>query len=291
MFELTADFKKKNKALTPPSEESKKQAVKEFATNVNVVIQTCNPAEYYAALEKLKPPQIENQEFTKPVEYPHPELTIVVGTFAGVDAAVIKTEHGVKCKTDLEAVFENVCTNATLLLGLGVCYGLKKEHDLKFADVLVGKKIEAIQTPKFGADGTMDTRGEVKVTPRSVQKMFCEDADTWDDFIVCEEPSKRIARAFIGCLASMSILINNPRVIQGLENSPDPYLGGEMEGWAQIEFTPERVECIIIKGIADFADGTKNKVWQLTAAKAAVDYAHYKLLERGEMAILGCMYY
>ena len=50
-----------------------------------------------------------------------------------------------------------------------------------------------------------------------------------------------------------------------------------MEGWAQIEYTPEGVECIIIKGIADFADGTKDKVWQLTAAMAAVDYAHYKL--------------
>ena len=271
--------------MTSPSEVS---AVKDFATKVKVVIQTCNDAEYYAALEKLKSPEIKNHVFTKPVEYPDPELTIVVGTFAGVDAAVIKTEQGAKCKTELEAVFENVCTNATLLLGLGVCYGLKKEHDLKFADVLVGKKIEAIQTPKFGADGVMDTRGEVKVTPRSVQKMFCEDADLWDDFIVCEEPSKRFARAFVGLLASVSILINDPRVIQGLKNSPAPYLGGEMEGWAQIEYTPERVKCIIIKGIADFADGTKNKVWQLTAAKAAVNYAHYKL-KQGEMAILGCM--
>ena len=275
-------FKRDNKPLTPPTEESKRQAVKDFATNVKVVIQTCNPSEYYAALEKLKPP---NQEFAKPVEYPDPDLTIVVGTFAGVEAAVIKTEQGVKSKTELEAVFENVCTNATWLLGLGVCYGLKKKHDLKFADVLVGKKIEAIQTPKI-ADGTMDTRGEYKVTPRPVQRMFCEDADMWDNFIVCEEPSKRIARAFVGLLASVSILINDPQVIQGLENSPDPYLGGEMEGWAQIEYTPERVKCIIIKGIADFADGTKDKVWQLTAAMAAVDYAHHKLeLNRGYLEL------
>ena len=275
-----------------PSEKSKRQAVIKFATSVEVVIQTCNPPEYYAALEKLKPPKIENQKFTKPVQYSHPDhdLTIAFGTFAGKNAAVIHTEQGVKCRTDLEAVFEKVCTNATMLLGLGVCYGLKKEHDLKFADVLVGKKIKAIQTPKFNPDGTMDPRGEDKVTSKSVQNLFCKDPDMWDDFIVCEKPSKRIARAFVGLLASVSILINDPRVIQGLKNSPDPYLGGEMEGWAQIEYAPKRVKCIIIKGIADFADGTKNKVWQLTAAKAAVDYAHCKLLEQGEMAILGCMY-
>ena len=57
------------------------------------------------------------------------------------------------------------------------------------------------------------------------------------------------------------------------------YLGGEMEGWAQFDI-PE-VESIIIKGIADFADGKKNDKWQLTAAKSAVNYAHYKLEHHG----------
>ena len=50
-----------------------------------------------------------------------------------------------------------------------------------------------------------------------------------------------------------------------------------MEGWAQIEYTPEQVNSIIIKGIADFGDGNKDKSWQFTAAKAAVDYAYCKL--------------
>ena len=173
----------------------------------------------------------------------------------------------------------HVCTNAKLLLGLGVCYGLKNnfaKHDLKFADVLVGKEIDAVLTPKFKSNGMMDPRGKVIETPRSVQKLFCNDADMWHNFIVCEKPSLRISKAFIGRLASGSFLINDPGVKQGLEEPALRCLGGEMEGWAQIEYT-QGVECIIIKGIADFADGSKDKVWQLTAAKAAVDYAHYKL--------------
>ena len=183
----------------------------EFATNVKVVIQTCNDAEYYAALEKLKPPQImiKNQEFTKPVEYPHSQIRIVVGTFAGIDAAVIKTEQGAKCKNDLETVF-HVCTNAKLLLGLVVCYGLKKnfaKHDLKFADVLVGKEIDAVLTPKFGIE-----------IPKSLQNLFCNDADLWHDFIVCEKPSLRIARAFIGRLASASFLIDDSGVNKDWKN-------------------------------------------------------------------------
>ena len=52
-----------------------------------------------------------------------------------------------------------------------------------------------------------------------------------------------------------------------------------MEGWAQFDIS--EVESIIIKGIADFADGKKKDKWQLTAAKAAVNYAHYKLEHHG----------
>ena len=250
----------------------------EFATKVQVVIQTCNDAEYYAALDKLQPPRISDQEL-KPVEYPHHQLTIVVGTFAGLDAAVIKTEQGPECTNGLQAVFKNVCTSAKLLLSLGICYGLKNnfaKHDLKFADVLVGKEIDAILPPKTTSN-RIEPRSRVKVIPKSLQKVFCEDPDRWNDFIVCVEPDERTARAFIGRLASGSFLINDPGVKQGLENPALRYLGGEMEG-AQIAYTPERVDWIIIKGIADFGDGTKSKVWQLTAAKAAVDYAHYKLV-------------
>ena len=280
MFELTPTFKKDNDPLPPPNDESMREAVKEFAKKVRVVIQTCNCPEYYAALKKLESPRIKDQEFTKPVKYPHQVLSIVVGTFADFDAAIIKTEQGSKCKNELEAVFNKdsiIFTSAKLLLGLGVCYGLQK--NLKFADVLVGKEIDAAQIPKLA--GTMETRAKLKEKPKSVQKLFCEDADMWDDFCVCEEPSKRIAKAFVGRLFSASVLINDPGVKQGLEDSAQQYLGGEMEGWAQIEYTPEHVKSIIIKGIVDFADGTKDKTWQLTAAMAAVDYAHFKLIKAG----------
>ena len=37
------------------------------------------------------------------------------------------------------------------------------------------------------------------------------------------------------------------------------------------------LEVIIIKGVADYADGEKNKQWQLTAAMAAASYTHFQL--------------
>ena len=49
-----------------------------------------------------------------------------------------------------------------------------------------------------------------------------------------------------------------------------------MEGW--VLFTDfKNIASIIIKGMSDLGNDTKADDWQLTAAKAAVDYAHFKL--------------
>ena len=120
----------------------------------------------------------------------------------------------------------------------------------------------------------MDPRGIVKLIPKSLQKLFCEDAKLWDGLTVSEEPNKHIVKVFVGRLTSVSILINNPSIQKVLGTSGLGYTGGEMEAWAQIECAPEQVECII-KGIVDFTDSTIDKSRQLTAAKAAVEYAHH----------------
>ena len=110
--------------------------------------------------------------------------------------------------------------------------------------------------------------------------IFCSDTiSKWNDIAVCEVPAQRIAKVYVGRLVSASILMNDPDRLEKIKEPWRNYLGGEMEGWAQFDI-PE-VESIIIKGIADFADGKKNDKWQLTAAKAAVNYAHYRLTQYG----------
>ena len=72
-------------------------------------------------------------------------------------------------------------------------------------------------------------------------------------------------------------IINNHAIKHSLLQQG--YIGGEMEGWALFKMQEKypRIESIIIKGISDYGDGTKDsegnttqvKV-KLTAAKAAV---------------------
>ena len=192
--------------LPVPQTDFERQAVNEFANNVQVVIQTCDEVEYYAALDRLDPPQIENYDYGKPVQYPHSELSIVVGTFAGIDAAIIA--QGEKFNTELETIFKDVFTSTKLLLGLGVCYGLTNNSDdvdLKIADVVVASEISISQ---FDSDGG-ETLEEVHQVAPSVYQLFCENPDTWDGMVVCEEPNKRIANAHVGRLFGASRVIEH----------------------------------------------------------------------------------
>ena len=269
---------KKVKPQVVPSQEEQQQAIKDFAANeVEVVIQTCNEAEYYAVLEKVDRPQIEGIDNC--VEYPYSSLTIVVGTFAGKNTAVAWTGQGSYGQKDLEKIL-TIFKAATILLGLGVCMGIKHEY----ADVVVSKEIKAACAPKIGEIGT-EPRGETKSAGKRVNKVFCHTAG-WDTFVCTAGDQGRIAEAHAGLLFSSPNLINNPNIRQSLQQQG--YIGAEMEGWVLLEMQEKypHIESIIIKGISDYGDGKKDgessttqvkDKWQLTAAKAAVNYAVSKL--------------
>ena len=271
------ELAKKVEPQEVPSQEEQKQVIKEFAAkDVEVVIQTCNEAEYYAVLEKVEPPQIQGIE--KPVEYPLGSYTIVVGTFAGKNAAIAWTEQGGYSQEDLEKILA-IFKAATVLLGIGVCMGIKHEY----ADVIVSKGIKAALTPKIEIG--IDPRGETKFVGKRVSKAFCRTTG-WNTFVCTAGDQGRVSKVHAGVIFSSSNLINNPDIKKSLEQQG--YIGGEMEGWVLLKMQEKypRIESIIIKGISDYGDGKKDgegsktqvkDKWQLTAAKAAVDYAVFKL--------------
>ena len=247
---------------------------------VQIIIQTCNNAEYYAALEKLDPPRIESKKFEKPVKYYHPKLWIVVGTFAGKDAAIVDTNQGADCKNELETAVL-VFKNAQFLLGLGICYGIKGNSagaDLKFAYVLVSEKIGISKTPKLKPAG-LDPNEDLEKVETDLKNIFCvRPMDGYNAIVVSDQPKQRTTKVYVGRMLSTSILMKDGDKLGLIKEDWRRYLGGEMEGWVQFEIP---VASIVIKGIADFADCKKDDKWQMTAAKAAVHYAHHKLKQTG----------
>ena len=214
--------------------------------------------------------------FDKPVRYPIDKFTIVVGTFAGKNAAIVRTKQGTECRDDLTTVL-SFFPNATMLLGLGVCMGIK--HNL--GDVLVGEKIQLEVNPKVRR-GKLQLVGTCKEAKQTVGNVFC-DTTGWSHFECTTMPEgsgakPRISKAVSGCILSSPNLFD-PNIKHGLE-SETQLIGAEMEGWVLFEYIEKdfpKIKSLIIKGICDYGDGTKDDDWQLTAAKAAVDYARFKL--------------
>ena len=263
----------KHEPVKPPKDQH--QAVIDFAaTEVKVVIQSCNKAEYTAALEAIECPPLP-LEFDKPVRYPSAKFTIVVGTFAGQNAVIVRTDQGSTCRGDLTTLLSPpFFPNATMLLGLGVCMGIKH----KLGDVLVGEMIQLEEKPKV-RQGKLQLVGTRKQAKQTMRNVFC-DTTGWNNFKCTDVPKVRISEAFSGCILSSPNLLDDCSIKHGLESETQPLIGAEMEGWVlfkDIEESFPNIESIIIKGICDYGDGTKNKDWQLTAAKAAVDYARFKL--------------
>ena len=148
-----------------PSKDHYK-AVTDFAAKVKVVIQSCNDAEYFAALEAIERPSLPM--FDKPVRYPNDEnFTIVVGTFAGQNAAIVRTEQGNKCREDLNTILPWF-QHAKMLFGVGVCMGIKH----KLGDVLVGEKIQLEENPKVRR-GKLQLVGPCNEAKQKMRNIFC----------------------------------------------------------------------------------------------------------------------
>lgn len=269
---------KHDKLPFPLYESSDYQAIEQFRQEVVIVIQSCNENEYYASLELMEAPNIENQQhlFETAVRYRNKcAMRIILGMFAGYNAAIAYTQQGSSCRRDIENVLQ-WCPGTKAILGVGVAYGMKRDA-VKFGDVLVAKQIVNVGTTPRVMKGGIYPRAPGAATKPILMHTFCQAFSAWKFSCTIN----REAKVKVGELVSGGFLLDDPSIKETLEMQCPFADGGEMEGWVLYKEVMEEhpnLEVIVIKGVADYGDGKKNKKWQFTAAKAAVDYTHYKLL-------------
>ena len=254
------------------------KAVRLFARQVVLILHTCNVNEYWAALERLKPPtkgdggNIQD----RPIIYPH--VGSVIGWFAGYRAAVMRTEQGNKCRDELMKVLTESFPNGKAIIGAGIAYANNRKH--KFADVLISNQVENfVQYKKEGDEIT--NRGPREEIDANVQRIFENPARDWTDMQLfpCAN-NERTSVAHIGCIVSAPTLIRDEVLRDQLMKHTPNAIGGEMEGWVLLELKrtlrgQHDIEVIVIKGVVDYGDLSKGDKWQWTAAKAAMDCIHY----------------
>ena len=246
--------------------------MKSFCERITYVLHTVNDNEYDAAKTRLKPP---SDNFERAVVYPR--AGFVIGMFADLEVALIKTEPGSDCRDYIQEIIEEkdkFYPNFKYIIGVGVGYAFDKEK-CGLADVLVSNKISNFADCKFDKDQIED-RGEVIKVVYKLRTIFCNDKDC-SPFKV--STAGRISAIHCGNICSYSALINSTEVRDKFQKQMSKPVGGEMEGGVLLDFQQKRKfeGVIIIKGVSDYGDGKKEKDWQFTAAMAALHYIEHKL--------------
>ena len=270
----------------PPADKTKTQAVQLFARQVVLILHTCNTNEYWAALEKLKPPTSEDHSEIRDHPIIYPQVGSVIGWFSGYRAAVVRTGQGNECRDALTRALTKSFPNGRVIIGAGIAYANTRER--KFADVLISNQIENFVQYKI-VDGEITNRGPREKIAPNVERVFKDSARDWTDMeeFPCADDN-RASVAHIGCVVSAPTLVRDEKLREQLMKHTPYAIGGEMEGWVLLELKEalkgqhdKDIEVIVIKGVADYGDLSKGDEWQWTAAKAAMNCIYYCLNKSG----------
>jgi nucleoside phosphorylase len=239
-----------------------------------VIIVVVNQEEYRAVCYHMK--SLEIKEVSTLITL-IPSITL--GTFGGRNAAVVRTEMGRMCQENIKDALKRF-PNAEAVIAVGVAYAKSSKKPYVLADVLVSNEIYGYGNARLNGDGTVEARDPMLIHRSPFQKQLCEaftlHRDSWKDFSVSQD--SRQAKVHVGGIASCPLLVDSETVRNSIVKKFDKIIGGEMEGGELLKIQKEyqgesrTIGVVIVKGISDFADGSKNKEWQLTAAMAAANY-------------------
>ena len=263
--------------------------VQQFCKEVQIVLQTANDTERVASFSKLKPPVLNDGNtsdqivrFRADFQGKNCSGEYTLGMFGGYKAALVHTDQGQECRTLIEATI-GLFSNVRIIIGVGVAYG-RSEDSTKLGDVLISNRIADFGLIKFEKGGSILSRGITADVKGMLHTLFCKGSSRFIDKFACTEGTRpRFAKPHVGCVISGSFLVDNKEIKTKLWDNVKEAIGGEMEGHVLMGILKQRDPCpfqaIIIKGVCDYGDGTKEKHWQLTAALAAVEYTHFRLEE------------
>ena len=261
---------------------------------VKLILQTCNENEKWAVYEKLQPPKPAISKVQLERALYIPENDTVIGTFAGYTIAVLTTEQGKKSERELKRALDTF-PNAQAIIGVGIGFG-KNQESISLADVMVSDHIEDVSQVSVEQKSKekrikIAQRGGCVPMKTELLRYFKDKTTQWhlgNAFQVSKEG--RISQAKVGTVVSCETLVRSKDLRDEYMDLMAQAVGGETEGSSllnMIEWMKKdqrQLSVIVIKGVTDYGDNQKEKKWQFTAAKAAVDFIHYCLETTNGMA-------
>ena len=261
-----------------PPPQKKEQDVQKFMSEIVILLHTVKEEETVAVYDRLKPPL----GLTSTLHYhTGTGIAVTLGMFGNHKAAVIRTSKGGDCRHEIERALESL-PQLQLIIAVGFAYG--RRDKCKLGDVLVSTTVDGVSNIRVEGGEIKINEGMVRHTPMTLQAKNTFDTTGLIDF-VCSSDGKRKSEVHSGVVISSPMLLNNRDVLEKLIAREERFIGGEMEGQELAQLTVlkdgkyHNLHFIVIKGVADFGDGTKEKDWQFTASLAAATVAESRLEE------------
>lgn len=198
------------------------------------------------------------------------DLTYRIGRFGAFNAVHFQCGMGTTGRdaSALSTYIATQCWKPTVVVMIGIAFG-KDSKKYSLGDVLVSESITAYEPMRIG-EKTI-TRGPTSLAGQILLDRFRNILD-WE---YKNSPSTK-SRKIIGQMLSGDKLVDDQNFKDRLFELFPNAIGGEMEG-AGIYAATTRAkvpEWILVKGICDWGDGTKNKDYQSLAADAATSLCY-----------------
>ena len=149
-----------------------------------------------------------------------------------------------------KALFKLKCR---VVIMIGIAFGIDEEKQ-NIGDVLIAESVIPYNIKRVGAKKTVPRGIEI---PSSLMllNLFRSINETWEHFITGDLKAKLI---FTRILSGEELVDNLEHRNKLISDFPDSK-GGEMEGVGLYSACCNKIDCILVKGICDFADGKKGK--------------------------------
>jgi len=243
-----------------------------------------NKNEFNATKSYLEPLKGHDSVFTyhHRLDSSHSTDTAIyyLGQYGGCVAAISKTEPGSALRTGVSFA-PNLAYHCFPNLGAIICVGVAcgVEGKSKMCDVLVSSKVVNYEKARV-EDGGFTSRGEAIPASGYLQQIFSQSDWPHGSKEICSHLSEMsLPEIHQGTILSGPYLIDDAKFkAKLLQSFAKEAIGIEMEGSGLFAATHQtRTHCILVKSVCDFGDGTKNKIFQPTAALLAADCVRHVL--------------
>lgn len=238
----------------------------------DVLIVVATQRELRRALEALKPPSGKRRI----IRASRSNLTFYFGRIGRFRATIVLSGMGSGgIRGSLNSIEQAIgTTRPRAVIGLGIAFGADPGKQ-ELVDVLVSSSVALYEPARVG-------REKIQRGPRPEASALLVDRFSNYQGWTFKGPGGSQPKVHIGLLLSGEKLVDEPGFKARLLKSFPEAVGGEMEGagvYAACERGPEKTHWIVVKSIADWADGRKSNEFQDEAAAAAVSLVAH-VLER-----------